>query len=152
MIELVAPLISTYHGILQHYELCKGKLHVVQQEIIQFRCSHLCCALNNFNLLFSIDQKLNFEGVHEFASNIYTILGLHSKSSDSFKLWQITNRRSSDYAVKGLICLKGLTNLTDDQRTLIKELEDWVLVEDQKWIYRMDASFAAKYFNRWIDV
>jgi hypothetical protein len=147
MLERLSPLFSEYEKIREDFESIKEQIPAVEREIVQFRFCHLGCALMGFDLSRSVDTACAFEFFAEMATKLRSMLRLHTESTDGFKLWKGTNRYSLDYPVRTVISMKGLKNVTDDQRKVMEEMEKSVTEANQHWDFRMSDQFRARWFG-----
>lgn len=138
MIDQARPLIPKYQEIKNYFESVRDELPIVQQEIVQFRLCHLRSLLTSFNLLISIWKNCEFEDIVERISNIRIILDLHSKSTDSSKLWKCTIRFCLDYAIKGIITMKALKTTMPDQLQMMRDLVTHILKGNEGWDLQID--------------
>jgi len=144
MIEKASKLIAESEEIRQDYEGWKGRLQPDQRNIIEFRHSFLDLVLRIYEPLLSSLRLSECENFTKIEANIRSMFHLRGASNESFKIWKCSVRTSLDYAIHGVILLKRLPKLTDDQRKLMEELEEWIKVENRNWDPHLSEEVLAK--------
>ena len=132
--------------LMQAYQSVRDDLDPVQQEITEFRHHHLVSLLDRFSVRASLPDGSALN-ICSIISDVCAVLTLNTTSSRAFQLWKTSNSQLFEFAIKGVMDLIDLGNVSTDVRQQIDSLYQMLWEHNKVWDLAMDPTVVGLWTN-----
>jgi hypothetical protein len=124
--------------LIEAFESVRCDLHPTQQEIVQFRLHHLSSLLRRFSVAVSLANGSSVDDILQVIADLRGVLEFHTTSSTVFRLWKRSNIQVFEFAIKGVMDLIDLKDVSRPASEEIMSLYQMLWRQNSTWDLGMD--------------
>lgn len=133
--------------LIEAFESVRSDLHPTQQEIVKFRLHHLSSLLRRFSVAVSLQHGNRLDDILQIIADVRAVLEFNTTSSTAFRLWKSSNIQVFEFAIKGVMDLIDLENVSSAAAEQITSLSQMLWKQNPTWDLRMDDSMVGFWTN-----